>query len=287
MHLTAYVLAADPAWIRESVKSYYHLVDEIVVSYDGRGIGWTGVPIPVEECLTRLRAVDNDKKMRFVAGDYARPNLHPMENDTYQRQCAFDDASSGADWVLEIDTDEVLPNPAALIAMLQHAADREIPLVEWPMRVFFQRLRDGRFLEVCAPMGRDRFEYPGPIAARPGAKCTDARHARGRYLRPVVVGDRQSPQVCAPPGPDEARLENLSAEDAIHHFSWARSAEDVRSKVASWSHSEGLQSWIFYHLWWKAAPYIWPWMRNFHPFVRGLWPRLKPTSIDLNRFAIT
>ena len=285
--LTAYVLAADPAWIRESVHSYYHLVEEIVVSYDTNGIGWTGVPIPVDECLTRLRAIDHDKKMRFVAGDFARPKRHPMENDTFQRQCAFDDASVGADWVLEIDTDEILPNPDALLKMLDYASDRDIPLVEWPMRVFFHKLRDGRFLEVCARKRRDRFEYPGPIAARPGAKCTDARHALGRFLRPVVIGDRQSPQVCATPGSDEARIENLSVEDAILHFSWARSAKDVRSKVASWSHSEGWKSWLFYHLWWKSAPYLWPWIWNFHPFVRGLWPRLKPSNVKFCGLAVS
>lgn len=286
MHLTAYIMAADPAWIRASVRSYYHLVEEIVVSYDVNGVGWTGAPIPVDECLSRLKAIDPDKKMRFMPGDYARPNRHPMENDTYQRQCAFDDASAGADWVLAVDTDEVLPNPNALLGMLEYAEEREIPLVEWPMRVFFQRLRDGRFLEVCARKRRDRFEYPGPIAARPGAKCKGARHAEGRFLRPIVMGDRQSPQICATPGPDEVRIENLTIDDAILHFSWARSAEDVRSKVASWSHSEGLNSWIFYHLWWKSAPYLWPWMCNFHPFVRGLWPRLKPTEVKLEGVAI-
>ena len=285
MNLTAYILAADPAWIRASVQSYYHLVEEIVVSYDENSVGWTGAPIPVDECLNRLKAIDHDKKMRFVPGDYARPNRHPMENDTYQRQCAFDDASCGADWVMAIDTDEILPNPKKCIEMIEYAAEREIPLVEWPMRVFFQRLRDGRFLEVCAQKRRDRFEYPGPIAARPGAKCKGARHADGRYLRPVVIGDRQSPQICAIPHPDEFRRENLTIDDAILHFSWARSAEDIRAKVASWSHNEGLKSWIFYHLWWKSAPYLWPWMRNFHPFVRGLWPRLKPAGLKFGGFA--
>jgi len=148
--------------------------------------------------------------------------------------------------------------------------------------VFFHRLSDGRFLEVCSKTRTERYEYPGPIAARPGSKNIGARCAVGRFLRPIVVGDQQSPQVRATPGPNEIRVENLAAEDAILHFSWARSAEDVRSKVASWSHNEGLKSWLFYNFYWKSAPRIWRWHRNFHPFVPGLWPRLKPTRVCVN-----
>jgi hypothetical protein len=281
MKLTAYVLAADPAWVQASVRSYYDIVEEIVISYDENSKGWTGAPIPVDECVSKLKAIDKDKKMRFVGGHFARLDQNPMVNDTYQRQCAFDIASSGADWVIAIDADEVLPNPGALLKMLDYAAEREIPAVEWPMRLFFHRLEDGRFLEVCSKSRTERFEYPGPIAARPGAQHTDARHAKGDYLRPVVIGDKQSPQVRCGMLPGESRIENLRLEDAILHFSWARSAADVRSKVASWSHNEGLKSWLFYNIYWKSAPRTWPLLRNFHPFVKGLWPRLKPTELSL------
>ena len=58
MKLAAYILAADPAWIDWSVPSYYDLVDRIIVSYDGDGLGWTGAPLQIEECLNRLRAID-------------------------------------------------------------------------------------------------------------------------------------------------------------------------------------------------------------------------------------
>src|SRR5438045_2429212 len=106
MNLKAYILAADPAWIEASVLSYYDVIEELVVSYDRRRLGWTGVVIPVAECLERLQAIDHDKKMRFCPGDYAQLDHAPMENETFQRQCAVDEASSGADWVVQFDTDE-------------------------------------------------------------------------------------------------------------------------------------------------------------------------------------
>ena len=276
MKLNAYVLAADPAWIEVSVLAYYDLVEKIVVSYDETKTSWNGTAIAVDECLARLRAIDGDNKMRYSPGRYARRDHSPMENDTYQRQCALDEAGQNADWVLQIDTDEFLPRPQDLVALLRFADTQGIPAVEWPMRVLFHTLPDGRFLEVCAADGADRFEYPGYVAVRPGARLRDARRAEGAFLRAVVAGDTQSLQVTQPIGPEETRIPLENAAGAILHRSWARSPESVRSKIASWSHNEGLRSQFFYHLRWRPAPYLWRITRDFHPFARGLWPALKP-----------
>jgi len=280
MRINAYILAADPAWIEESVLSYYDIVDEILVSHDRNSRGWTGAPIAAQDCLDRLRAIDRDKKMRFVAGDYSRPDFRPMENDTYQRQCALAEVGD-ADWVLQIDTDEVLPNPAALVGMLRQAEALDISTVEWPMRVLFHTLKNGQYLEVCAADFSDCFEYPGPIAVRPGVTFVDARRTSGPFLRPVVAGDLQSLQVRRSPEPNEHRVELHNNKDAILHRSWARSAASVHSKIASWGHNEGLRSWLFYYLRWKPAPYLWRVTRDFHPFARGLWPALKPCECCL------
>lgn len=274
--IKAYILAADPAWIEQSVSSYYGIVDEIIVTYDKTSRGFTGVPIPVDECLQRLRAIDSENKMRFCPGDYSKPDERtPMGGEVYQRQCAFAEIGNDADWILQIDTDELLPNPDRLIDLLEYAGREEIPVVEWPMRVLFQRLSDGRFLEVCRTNGGDHFEYPGPIAARPGVNPLHGRRAHGTFLRTAVNGDNYSLQVRRPAEPDERRVEFCNTEDAILHFSWARTPEEMRLKVASWSHHDGLKSWMFYHLYWKGAPYLWRWMRDFHPFARGLWPALR------------
>ena len=37
----------DPAWIAQSIGSYYHLVDRIIVSYDRSGRSWAGHPFSV------------------------------------------------------------------------------------------------------------------------------------------------------------------------------------------------------------------------------------------------
>jgi hypothetical protein len=278
MRLKAYVLAADPAWIEEGVLSYYDAVEEIVVSYDASHRGWTGAPINVEECLRRLRAIDRDGKMRFCGGDYVRTDGQPLKGETHQRQCAIAEAGD-ADWILQLDTDELLPNPARLIELLRVAEEKGIPAVEWPMRVFFQRLPDGRFLEVCQRKTGGHYEYPGPIAIRPGTPLASARRTGGPFLRAVVKGDRQSLQVSRPTEPGEYRVEFCEADEAIVHFSWVRTPAEIRSKIASWGHFDGWRSWRFYHVYWKSAPLLWRWFTDFHPFARGLWPALRPAQV--------
>jgi hypothetical protein len=276
MRLKAYILAADPAWIEASVLSYYDVIEEIIVSYDENGKGWTGVPIAVEECLTRLKAVDRNGKFRYCPGHYARLEHAPMENETYQRQCALDQVGEDTDWVLQFDTDELLPNTSALLDILAYAERNDTFIVEWPMRVLYNRTLAGQYLQVCAANREDCFEYPAPIAVRPGVELVNARRAKGKFLRPVVKGDVHSLQITRSAEDDEYRAELLNGAEAALHNSWARSDASIRSKIASWGHNEGLKTWWYYYTRWRPAAYFWRYMHDLHPFSHGVWPALKP-----------
>jgi hypothetical protein len=274
--LKAYILAADPTWIEASLGSYYSLVEEIIVSYDIQGRGYTGLPLPLEACLQKLRSMDCNGKMRYCPGSYARLDHSPMDNETHQRRCAIEQAAEGADWILQIDTDELLPSTQPLLDAMAFAEQHNLSGIEWPMRVLYQRTRQGRYLEVCATDRCDRFEYPGAIAIRPHAHLLHARVTGDAFLRVVVRGDRSSLQLSQDLKTYERRAELISASEAILHNSWARTPKNLRMKLGSWSHNSGLKSWLYYYCRWLPAPYTWRAMRDFHPFARGLWPALKP-----------
>lgn len=276
MRLKAYVLAADPNWIEASVLSYYDYVDEIVVSYDRSGFGWTGLPIPVDESLRRLRAIDTKLKCRFVGGDYYRPDHSPMENDTYQRQCAIDDIGNTADWILELDTDEIIPNPENFIKALA-TTPKDKTVVEWPMRVFFQRTRSGRFLEVTTFFRQQLSEYPGPVATRPGVRLEMARSANAApHWRFGIHGEDYDAAMQRRFNPDAI----VAKRDAILHFSWVRSEEDILRKVQGWSHSHEFDATMYVQKIWKAAPQKWPFMYNVHPLRPKTWRALWPVHLN-------
>jgi hypothetical protein len=275
MRLKAYVLAADPNWIQASVLSYYNWIDEIVVSYDSAGLSWTGYPIPIKECLDKLVAIDPDHKMRFLAGNYHSKERTPLENDTYQRQCAVDYFGQRADWILQIDTDEVVPSATAIVECLKRVpADRMA--VDWPMRAFFQRAGRRKFLEVTTFFRRQLSEYPGAIATRPGARL---ERARINSMPTWVCGIQRRPYNPL----SDARLladEVIPASFAILHLSWVRSPEDIQRKTRSWSHATDFNVDKYFSQVWAAAPRRWPFLYNFPPVWPKLWPALKPTSIN-------
>ncbi len=274
MQIHAYVLAADPTWLERSVRSYYPFVRKIIVSFDEQGCGWTGRAVPVEECLQRLRRIDGDAKMEFCGGRFSSPASDPMSNDTAQRRVALELAGVGADWVLQIDTDEWMPRPEALVRVLHRADELGLRGVDWPMRVLYRRISPDRLLEVCAPDGEDHFEYIAPIAVRSGTRLEHSRRTGNAFLRPTVKGDTRSMQLSRSPLEGEVREELLAPGEAILHNSWARSPREVARKLATWSHSCG-RVWFYYALRWLPSVWLWRFQRNVHPLFGPVWPALR------------
>jgi glycosyltransferase involved in cell wall biosynthesis len=254
MRIKAYILAADPAFIEASVMSYYDLVEEIVVSYDENSRAWTGVPVPVEECLERLKAIDRAGKMRYCPGHYARLDHDPMENDTYQRQCALDEASKGADWVLQVDTDEVLADPAEFRDCLNAADRKGFQGLDYPMRVLRQQIGKDFYLESCTRFWGIAASYSGPVAVKPGARL---RHARQCDIKLFRVDFK--PNNTDPAHPKDTPVHRvIRPNQGIYHYSWARDEQSLRRKLNSWGHAK--------HSDWNPEFERWMWYGR-HPYL--------------------
>ena len=278
MKIKAYILAADPAWIQASVLSYYAIPDEIIVSYDANGIGFTGVPVAVDQCLQRLRAIDTAGKMRFVPGEYARPGKPPMESEVLQRQSALKEIGTDVDWILQFDTDEILPDAAEFLRCL-HAVPPDAQSVDWPMRALFRQVGADEFLEVCTARGRQSNEYPGPVACRPGIEFEGlGRRVPGPLWRfgSRHIGWRPRPHFVADQSDTSAII---SRHQAILHFSWVRTEAEIRRKLQSWSHSGDFDAETFLNHAWLPAAKNWKALRNFHPIHPELWPALRRVKI--------
>ena len=246
--INAYVLAAEPAWLEESVQSYYELVRRIVVSYDKSGRSWTGNPLPIDDCLERLKSLDLQGKFDFQPGDYARTGHPPMENETYQRQQALQQASDGADWVIQLDTDEVVPNLGVLRESLIEADAGDYDTLVYPARWLYQRISTSLFLEGSSRLWRRLASYPGPVAVRAGVEL---RHARQGGTNLYLVGFSQGDLSLyyLPPVPVR---KVISFNDAILHFGWIRSDDEMELKMTSWGHAHD-RDWSRHLSRWRRA----------------------------------
>lgn len=269
----AYVLPGDPVWLAESLAQYYPLLDDLVVPVPADGLGWSGLPVPVGDCLAAIRSLDTRRIAREFAGHWVNVES-PIHADTAQRQSGLDQLATSVDWVVQLDNDEFLPRPALLIEAIDRAEELHVDAVELPMRVLFRRTRKHVF-EVTEEGGAPHHEYPGCVIVRPNVRLQNARQVEGPFLRLAAARAGASIQLARPAAEDELRLTNLDEGDAIVHNSWARSPEEIRRKVGSWGHSGDTNFHRYYWFRWWPVPWIWRLLRNFHPFSKGLWPRLR------------
>jgi len=234
MRLNAYIMLADPAFLGPSVRSYYDLVDRIVVSYDENATSWTGTPLPIEHCLQIVRELDVDGKCDYRPGHFGRVGFDPLDNDTYQRRTALSQASEDADWVLQLDTDEVVPRPDVFLRAIQRADDADARVLDYPARWLYTRVGPGRFLEASTRFWRLACSYPGPLAVRAGTALRLARQSDWPAYRVDV-----RPWNTDPAAPPRTIIHDLvPADAAVLHYSWVRSAEDIARKVGWSGHSD-------------------------------------------------
>jgi hypothetical protein len=279
LKIGAYVLAADATWIVKSVSAYYGFVDVLVVSYDSDSKSWTGIDIPVHDCCELVKKLDVDSKIVEITGNYSTYQGTPMERDTKQRQDCIDYLSGKVDWIIQLDTDEWIPKVTDLIDTLD-GIPNDVCGVEWPMRVLYRHLRGSNYLGISDRLGNPVYEYPGPVLVRKNVTLVDARRISERVVRYAVAGDTSSIQLRREHTVGIEIRPELGPESAIIHNSWARSPRSVWKKVTSWSHSNGMKSWLYFFCVWLPSSVTWRLLLDIHPFARGLWPKLSQVVVE-------
>lgn len=247
--VSAYVMLADPSYLAESLTAYYPYVDRIVLSYDEAGLSWTGTPLPVQQCLAIARSIDVEGKCVEAPGHFARLDADPLENDTYQRQAALDAASESAEWVLQLDTDEVMLRPESFFASLRRTAEAGAGGLDFPARWLYSRVANGRYLEQTNRFWQHAASFPGPLAVRAGTRLKLARQAEVPLYRVDL-----RPKNTDPWHPSDAPIhEVITPEEAVLHFSWVRRPEVIRRKFEWSGHTEEMKPPPVYRRWeWRT-----------------------------------
>ena len=241
--LSAYLLLADPAFIEESVRSYYPLVRRIVASYDRSHLSWSGHPVRTGECIERLKRIDTECKVEFVPGDFSSPNRPAEECETLQRNAALRLAAEGADWVIQLDTDEVLPDPRCFSASVSAAHHRNLAALDFPARWLLAEPRPGLFVERATAFLRTASGFPGPAAIRADQTLAFCRAIEAPPTHPLpqifrVDIRRRSADPARKTGwPVHALIDR---GQSILHFSWVRTAAEVADRLQFHGHATSI-----------------------------------------------
>lgn len=254
MRMAAYILAGDPAFLSASVRAYYDVVDRIIVSYDAAHLSWMDQPIPVEDCLALLAGLDTDKKCVLTPGSYSQSGLDPMVIETRQRQDALDAASEDADWVLQFDTDEYLPNAAPFLHAIAAAERAGADAVDYPARWLYARVGGGRYLESCSRLWGPAAGYPGPLAVRAGTQLYNARQTHAPAYRVDV-----RPWNTDPASPRDTVIHGtVPVRHAVIHYSWIRTQQTMRRKLMWSAYVPAVKAPARYRRWDRAQRHPWP-----------------------------
>lgn len=269
MRVTAYVLVADPNFLAQSLRSYYDHVERIVLSYDETSTSWTGTPLPVDECLEIIDSLDTAGKCVHAPGHFARLDEEPLDNDTFQRQTALDLASEEADWVLQLDTDEVMLDAGRFFQSLRHADAAGAAAVAYPSRWLYTRVAGGRYLEASTRFWRPAASYPGPLAVRAGTQLV---HARQTDVPTYRVDLR--PWNTDPAHHHETIVhEVVRPREAVLHYSWVRDHDTIRRKFGWSGHAADYSRPIVYQRWARRQRHPWRTVLT-NPLRRRDWYRM-------------
>jgi hypothetical protein len=240
MNVAAYVLLGDPAWLVPSIRSYYDDVTKIVASYDQNFQSWAGHDLgpEIRACIRLLRENDPDAKVVLLPGAFTRADLHPMVAETHQRQASVNAASQFGDWVLQLDTDEIVESRERLSEEIYVTERLGLDALEYPARWIYSHVSSNWFLERGTRRLRTWDAIPGPIAVRSGTTL--------RYCRQVDVACRR---LRFSPAGDVGSIKVI---DAILHFSMVRSPAAMRQKATTSGHAPDLD-WSLWVRRWDGA----------------------------------
>jgi hypothetical protein len=232
-------LAYDYRMAWAAIRSYYDIADEIVLGLDRDRISWNNKPFSLDEDGFKrgLEAVDPLRKVKIVEADFHSQGT-ALANDTFERNALSIHCRPG-NWVVQIDSDELVQNPAEFRAWMLKRRGPWLVLGRWT--VVFKRFGDDYL-----------------VVDKDGDWVSLATRLRGQYTgcRDTQEFKRRSPI-------------------RLLHFSWGRDEAGLKQKLESWTHANDFDTAAFFRLWQSVNLANYKDIRDFHPIQEPDWPSLR------------
>jgi hypothetical protein len=231
-----FLISYDYAFIKTSLPLVYKSADEIVISVDINRITWAGNKYSFDESiLDWIKIQDTDKKIKIYQENFYVAENTAMQNETRQRQLSANQFAKPG-WVVQLDVDEYFLNFNSFITklktlnryLLKPAQNNVDIAVNWMN--LFKRNEEGYF-----------------VVSKP--------------LQPIRIATN-FPQY------DVARSTNsftIFTPFIMVHDTWARSEEEILTKVNNWGHKDDFDTAVFFKKWKNLTIENYKEYKNFNP----------------------
>lgn len=240
-------IAYDFRFATSAIKSYYHIADEIILGVDQDFLSWSKIPYPSidKQIGLFLECHDPEKKINVIYGDFhSYPT--PLENDTAERTQLSLYCRNWDNWVVQIDSDEILMNPDVFKAWIERVKPNGLCIYARLINVF----------KVFGP--RDAL-----VVDPPTEWAAVATRLHGEYER-----CRQTKQDCV-----------MSPLNLLH-YSWGRRPEELLQKLQNWGHSDNRDWQEYLDFWQSVTLENYEDVKDFHPLTKGKWKKLNHIYLE-------
>ncbi|HMP93141.1 MAG TPA: hypothetical protein PKD90_09745, partial [Phnomibacter sp.] len=215
---------------------------KIVLAMDAQRKTFTGTAYYFEEDFkTWVQQLDTAHKIEWLEEPFYEPGMTPQQVVLKKRNRLLQKMQP-ANWYIQLDADEYFLNFEGFVSFLRQLkidpGQKLAVSVNW--KTIFKELPQGYLM----------------IAGR-----TEAVEVATNF--PAYTRER---------GHDDT--ENISTNFVMLHQSWARSEEEIKTKIENWSHAHDFDTACFYCRWQSCNASNYKQFINFHPIHHLLWPRL-------------
>lgn len=236
-------IAYDYRYAFAAIKAYYPIADEILLGLDNERITWSGKPFDFDaaEFERFLAIIDTRKIVTICEGNFHRFEK-PIDNDTAERNALSLMAQPG-NWILQIDSDEVLLNAPEFKKYLEETNPED-------------KLVIARLLNVFKT-------FPSPegdkiLLIEPPRECAFVgTKLQGNYHIVRYTGQ-----------------DGANSPGIFLHFCWGRTPAELRQKCENWGHSQDFDVEKYLAFWDSITLDNWQGPKDFHPLDPKMWARL-------------
>jgi hypothetical protein len=229
------LVSYDYELIKNSLPPVYEYADKIVLAVDKDGKTWSGNSITIAETFWDwVKDFDMQHKIEIYKDSFYVEELTSVQNDTRERNMLGKYMGEGG-WHVQIDADEYFIDFGAFVDYL-HELDRtkkhvDCIIQEWLL--LYKKLPTG-YLLIKGNGGQT------PIAT-----------TRPDYICCRII----------------AHSKKAWYPQRIIHDSWARSEEDLLTKLTNWGHNKDFNTRGYFHYWKAINEKNYMFARNFHPYA--------------------
>lgn len=241
-----YLISYDYFFALNSLKEVYQYADSITFCYDKDFRTWAGNIFSIPDSFfEKLNELDVDNKISFYKDTFYLPDTNPMVLDTRQRQMLGNFMGDGG-WHIQVDSDEYPYDFEKLACFLKSHAfllknPHKTPVnfsVKW-INVFKE---DAEGFYLIKPFNETCYLI---------TNCPEYTYSRKTATR------------------------NFTLDFHVIHQSYARSANDIFTKLSNWSHKDDFDIVPFFEQWKSLNRSNYKDLENFHPLTPSTWEYLE------------